>query len=50
MNKQELINKYEAAECAVNFVSGKTLLKRILKDLKQLDEPEKVKVPQGPLD
>lgn len=46
MNKQELIDKYEAAECVVNFVSGKTLLKSILRDLKQLDEPEKVKVPQ----
>ena len=44
MNKQELIDKYEAAECVVNFVSGKTLLKSILRDLKQLDEP--VKVPQ----
>ena len=46
MNKQELIDKYEAAECVVNFVSGKTLLKSILRDLKQLDEPEKVKIPQ----
>ena len=46
MNKQELIDKYEAAECAVNFVSGKTFLKSILRDLKQLDEPEKVKVKQ----
>lgn len=46
MNKQELIDKYEATECVVNFVSGKTLLKSILRDLKQLDEPEKVKVPQ----
>ena len=46
MNEQELIDKYEAAECVVNFVSGKTLLKSILRDLKQLDEREKVKVPQ----
>ena len=46
MNKQELIDKYEAAECVVNFVSGKTLLKSILRDLKQLDELQKVKVPQ----
>lgn len=46
MNKQELIDKYEADECVVNFVSGKTLLKSILRDLKQLDEPEKIKVPQ----
>lgn len=46
MNKQELIDKYEATECVVNFVREKTLLKSILRDLKQLDEPEKVKVPQ----
>ena len=46
MNKQELIDKYEAAECVVNFVSGKTLLKTILRDLKQLDEQKPVKVPQ----
>ena len=46
MNKQELIDKYEAAECVVNFVSGKTLLKNIRRDLEQLDEPQKVKVPQ----
>ena len=46
MNKQELIDKYEAAECVVNFVSGKTLLKSILRDLKQLDEQKPVKVPQ----
>ena len=46
MNKQELIDKYEAAECVVNFVSGKTLLKTILKDLEKLDELQKVKVPQ----
>ena len=46
MNVKELIEKYEAAECVVDFVSGKTLLKSILRDLKQLDEPQKVKVPQ----
>lgn len=46
MNKQELIDKYEAAECVVNFVNGKTLLKSILRDLKQLDEQKPVKVPQ----
>ncbi|WP_262081403.1 DUF1642 domain-containing protein [Streptococcus sp. Marseille-Q5855] len=46
MNKQELIEKYEAVECLVGIVSGKTILKSVLKDLKQLDEPEKVKVPQ----
>ena len=46
MNKQELIDKYEVAECVMNFVSGKTLLKSILRDLKQLDEQKPVKVPQ----
>lgn len=40
MNRQELIDKYEAAECVVDFVSGKTLLKNIRRDLEQLDEPE----------
>lgn len=46
MNVQQLIDKYEAAECVVDFVSGKTLLKNIRRDLKQLDEPKPVKVPQ----
>lgn len=46
MKVKELIDKYEAAECVVDFVSGKTLLKNIRRDLEQLDEPEKVKVPQ----
>lgn len=46
MNKQELIKKYEAVECVVGIVSGKIILKTVLRDLKQLDEPEKVKVPQ----
>lgn len=46
MNVKELIKKYEAVECVVGIVSGKTILKTVLKDLKQLDEPEKVKVKQ----
>ena len=46
MNIKELIDKYEAAECVVNFVSGKTLLKNIRRDLEQLDEPKPVKVKQ----
>lgn len=46
MNIKALIDKYEAAECVVDFVSGKTLLKNIRRDLKQLDEPKPVKVPQ----
>lgn len=46
MNIKALIKKYEAVECVVGIVSGKTILKTVLKDLQQLDEPEKVKVPQ----
>ena len=46
MNIKALIKKYEAVECVVGIVSGKTILKTVLKDLKQLDKPEKVKVPQ----
>ena len=46
MKLKELIKKYEAVECVVGIVSGKTILKTVLRDLKQLDEPEKVKVPQ----
>lgn len=46
MKVKELIDKYEAAECVVDFVSGKTLLKNIRRDLEQLDEPEKVKIPE----
>lgn len=46
MNIKALIKKYEAVEYVVGFVSGKTILKTVLKDLQQLDEPQKVKVPQ----
>lgn len=46
MKVKELIDKYEAAECVVDFVSGKTLLKNIRRDLEQLDEPQPVKVKQ----
>ena len=46
MNIKALIKKYEAVEYVVGIVSGKTILKTVLRDLKQLDEPEKVKVPQ----
>lgn len=46
MNIKALIKKYEAVECVVGIVSGKTILKTVLKDLKQLDEPRKVKVKQ----
>lgn len=46
MKVKELIDKYEAAEYVVDFVSGKTLLKNIRRDLEQLDEQKPVKVPQ----
>lgn len=45
MNIKALIKKYEAVECVVGIVSGKTILKTVLRDLEQLDEPQKVKVP-----
>ena len=45
MNIKALIKKYEAVECVVGIVSGKTILKTVLRDLRQLDEPQKVKVP-----
>lgn len=46
MNIKALIKKYEAVECVVGIVSGKTILKTVLRDLQQLGEPQKVKVPQ----
>lgn len=46
MNIKALIKKYEAVECVVGIVSGKTILKTVLRDLKQLDEPKPVKIPQ----
>lgn len=46
MNIKALIKKYEAVECVVGIVSGKTILKTVLRDLKQLDEQKPVKVPQ----
>ena len=46
MNIKALIKKYEAVECVVGIVSGKTILKTVLKDLQQLDEPQTVKVKQ----
>ena len=48
MNIKALIKKYEAAECVVDFVSGKTLLKNIRRDLEQLDEPEAGHADEGP--
>ena len=46
MNIKSLIKKYEAVECVVGIVSGKTILKTVLRDLKQLEEPKPVKVQQ----
>ena len=46
MNIKALIKKYEAVECVVGIVSRKTILKTVLRDLKQLDEPKPVKVPE----
>ena len=46
MNIKALIKKYEAVECVVGIVSGKTILKTVLRNLQQLDEPQPVKVPQ----
>ena len=48
MNVQRLIDKYEAAGCAVDFVSGKTLLKNIRRDLEQLDEPKSGHADEAP--
>jgi gp178 len=47
MNKQELIEKYEYLnhDCFRRVDTSE-----VLKDLKQLDEPEKVKVPQSVVD
>lgn len=46
MNKQELIEKYEEYENGLLDFEAKIACQNFLKDLQQLDEPEKVKVPQ----
>ena len=46
MNKQELIKKYEEYENGLLDFGAKIACQNFLKDLKQLDEPQKVKVPQ----
>ena len=46
MNKQELIEKYKELEKGSFDIGALVVCQLILKDLKQLDEPEKVKVPQ----
>lgn len=40
MNKQELIKRYENTFCTIISING------VLEDLRQLDEPQKVTVPQ----
>lgn len=40
MNKQELIKKYENTCCTIISING------VLEDLRQLDEPQKVTIPQ----
>ena len=45
MNKQELIKKYEK-ECEMIYGFPVIRLSLILEDLKQLDEPQKVKIPK----
>ena len=46
MNKQELIKKYEEYENGLFDIGARAVCQLFLKDLEQLDEPEKVKVPQ----
>ena len=46
MNKQELIKKYKELEKGSFDIGALVVCQLILKDLEQLDEPEKVKIPQ----
>nr|DAT02748.1 MAG TPA: Protein of unknown function (DUF1642) [Caudoviricetes sp.] len=46
MNVQELIEKYKKYEDALFDIGAKVACQKILQDLEQLDEPEKIKVPQ----
>ena len=46
MNKQELIKKYKRLEGVWNAPGAETARQIFLQDLDQLDEPEKVKIPQ----
>jgi len=46
MNKQELIKKYKRLEGVWNAPGAETARQIFLQDLEQLDEPEKVKIPQ----
>ena len=46
MNNQELIKKYKEYENGLFDIGAKAACQLFLKDLEQLDEPQKVKVPQ----
>lgn len=46
MNKQELIEQYKKYEDALFDIGAKVACQKILQDLEQPDEPEKIKVPQ----
>lgn len=46
MNKQKLIERYKTAEYVMDSVGREVFLKLLLKDLEELDEPEKVKIPE----
>lgn len=46
MNKQELIKKYKRLEGVQDAPGAETARQIFLQDLEQLDEPEKVKIPQ----
>lgn len=45
MNVQELIEQYKKYEDALFDIGAKVACQKILQDLEQLDEPEKIKVP-----
>jgi hypothetical protein len=46
MNKQELIEKYKKYENALYDIGARVACQNFLKDLEQLDEPEKITIPQ----
>lgn len=46
MNKQELIEKYKELENGSFDIAAIVVCQLVLKDLEQLDEPEKVQIPQ----
>ena len=46
MNKQELIKKYKRLEGVWDAPGAETARQIFIQDLEQLDEPEKVKIPQ----